>query len=108
MSPDDDTIPTRLDGTRSTASTSATCRHCRHLHLPARRTCAAFPDGIPEELWWATRGHREPFPGDHGIQYAERPFVERPAGYYDVPDFLRKKTAETDDEQIYPPSSSEH
>jgi len=93
MSPEDDAIPSRLDGARSTESTSATCRHCRHLLLPARRTCAAFPEGIPDELWWATRGHREPYPGDQGIQYEEHPFVDPPASYYEIPDFLRKTPA---------------
>lgn len=90
MSPDDDEIPNRLDGTRSTESTSATCRHCRHLELLNHRTCAAFPEGIPDELWWAYRGHREPFPGDQGIQYEERPFVDHPAAYYEIPEFLKK------------------
>ncbi len=84
-------IPNRLDGTLSTESTSATCRRCVHFQLTSR-TCAAFPEGIPDELWWAYRGHREPFPGDHGVQFAERPLpsplrVER----YDIPEFLKKK-----------------
>ena len=94
MAPDDDAIPNRLDGTRSTESTSATCRHCRHLQHPARRTCAAFPDGIPNDLWWAYRGHREPFPGDQGIQYEERPLADYTAAYYEIPEILRKKPAQ--------------
>lgn len=90
MRSDNEEIPNRLDGTRSTELTSATCRHCRHLDLPSQRTCAAFPNGIPDELWWAYRGHRDPFPGDHGIQYEERALFEHPAAYYEIPDFLKK------------------
>lgn len=84
-------IPDRLDGTQSTESTSATCRHCRHLH-PSGRSCAAFPAGIPDPIWWAYRGHRDPYPGDRGIQYEERPLPEPlDARRYDIPEFLRGK-----------------
>lgn len=87
-----DEIPNRLDGTPSDAHTSATCRHCQHLNC-GTHTCAAFPEGIPDELWWAYRGHRKPFPGDHGLQFSERKLstpvlLER----YEIPEFLRKPT----------------
>ena len=86
-----DEIPNRVDGTPSDALTSATCRRCRHL-LVGTHTCAAFPAGIPNELWHAYRGHREPFPGDQGIQFAERPLPSPLlASRYEVPDFLKKK-----------------
>jgi len=32
-------------------------------------TCAAFPDGIPDEISLGNNPHLEPFPGDNGIQY---------------------------------------
>jgi len=31
--------------------------------------CAAFPDGIPNEIAYGKNKHAKPFPGDHGIQY---------------------------------------
>jgi hypothetical protein len=88
MNPDE--IPNRLDGTRSTESISATCRHC--LHYPGgTRTCTAFPDGIPDALWWAYHGHREPFPGDHGLLFQPRPLPDPlDAARYEIPEFLRK------------------
>lgn len=88
MNPAD--IPDRVDGTLSTQSVSATCRHCRHLLASKPHACDAFPEGIPDELWFAYRGHRGPFPGDHGIQFSERP-LPNPllAERYDVPEFLK-------------------
>jgi hypothetical protein len=31
--------------------------------------CAAFPDGIPDEILHSKFDHRNPHPGDNGIQY---------------------------------------
>jgi hypothetical protein len=31
--------------------------------------CAAFPDGIPDEIAYGTVMHNEPYANDHGIQY---------------------------------------
>jgi len=51
---------------------SPTCVTCRHLSPGGERVCAAFPEGIPEVIWMGDDDHRQPFPGDHGIQYARR------------------------------------
>ena len=49
------------------------CIQCRHFYfgsgLPPM--CVAFPEGIPEEIWEARKDHRQPYPGDHGIQFEE-------------------------------------
>jgi len=34
--------------------------------------CHAFPDRIPEMIILSVATHREPFPGDNGIQFVER------------------------------------
>ena len=31
--------------------------------------CLAFPEGIPEEILLGKVGHKEPYDGDHGIQF---------------------------------------
>ena len=51
---------------------SPVCNGCRHLVRDYRqRRCAAFPDGIPLEIWLGEHDHRRPYPGDNGIQFAE-------------------------------------
>ncbi len=86
-----DEIPSQLDGPGSRPWRSDTCWNCRHLDV-LNRTCTAFPKGIPDELWQAYRGHREPFPGDHGIQFSERllPTSHLLVERYEIPEFLRK------------------
>src|SRR5262245_37799855 len=34
------------------------------------QTCDAYPDGIPDAIWWNTVDHREAQDGDHGLQWA--------------------------------------
>lgn len=59
------------------------CHACRHLR--GRRsfddpfTCDAFPDGIPDEVYDNERDHRQPIPGDHGIQFSAKAGDEFPA-----------------------------
>lgn len=47
------------------------CITCRHYRLAG--ACDAFPDGIPVVILKGERDHREPYPGDHGIQYEPLP-----------------------------------
>lgn len=44
------------------------CWTCVHKHSGAA-TCTAFPGGIPREILDGTNQHREPYPGDNGVQY---------------------------------------
>jgi hypothetical protein len=48
---------------------SDVCDTCKHLRSQAFHNCAAFPDGIPMEIWNGRNDHRQPFAGDNGIQY---------------------------------------
>ena len=41
--------------------------------LNERPVCAAFPDGIPHDIAYGDVQHTEPFPGDHGILFEEKP-----------------------------------
>lgn len=79
-----------LDGPGSRPWRSDTCWDCRHLQL-ATRTCAAFPAGIPPEVWQEYRGHRSPIDGDNGIQYEQAQYANASVNRYDIPEFLRKK-----------------
>jgi hypothetical protein len=55
------------------------CDVCAHFRSPFAASeeiedrptpkCAAFPDGIPQEIITMRFDHREPFEGDHGIQW---------------------------------------
>ena len=40
-------------------------------------TCAAFPDGIPEDIYPGGFDHRQEHPGDHGIRF-------EPIAYADI------------------------
>jgi hypothetical protein len=56
---------------------SSVCAYCKHLYHgrpEGVNQCAAFPDQIPDEIWLGKNNHRQPYPGDHGIQFeAHRP-----------------------------------
>ncbi len=52
------------------------CDACAHSVLnqpgPVREEgarCDAFPDGIPDDIFWGNHDHRMPYPGDKGIRF---------------------------------------
>ena len=67
------------------------CNFCTHRHpLPNRAgqpwTCAAFPDGIPQDIIRSRVDHRKPHAGDHGIQFELREGAKEPTLIFDVLD----------------------
>ena len=50
---------------------SSVCNRCVHFHKGARRKCDAFSEAIPLEIWEGKNDHRQPYPGDHGIQFED-------------------------------------
>ena len=58
----------------------ALCQSCLRLELfnmtgndNVAGTCAAFPNGIPEDIFYGFGDHREPREGDAGLVYAPDP-----------------------------------
>jgi hypothetical protein len=45
------------------------CLDCVHLVSMDSKICAAYPYGIPDEIWGAKVQHFTPYKGDHGIVF---------------------------------------
>ena len=48
-------------------TTNNLCMTCKFRLLDW--SCEAYPDGIPEEIFNGEVDHKEPYKGDHGIQF---------------------------------------
>jgi hypothetical protein len=49
---------------------SPVCTYCKHFIIEAgKRSCKAFPDGIPLEIWLGLNRHVNSYPGDRNIQF---------------------------------------
>lgn len=53
-----------------------TCQHFKDLQPRGkvyRYICVAFPEGIPDEIFFDGADHTKPWKGDHGIRYVKKP-----------------------------------
>lgn len=67
---------------------SEVCTFCKHLHPDEDRRCDAFSDEIPMEIWLGKDDHRQPFPGDRGIQF--EPFEDESPRSVDAGQWLEE------------------
>jgi hypothetical protein len=52
------------------------CIYCRHLIGNAK--CAAFPEGIPQDILYNWHDHLIPYPGDKGVTFEPNPRAKVP------------------------------
>lgn len=57
------------------------CVFCQRLHHAKaadapQHVCDAFPQGIPDAIYWKSGMHFDPYPGDNGLQFLPRPGFE--------------------------------
>jgi hypothetical protein len=47
------------------------CLNCKHFIFAdiTANTCAAFPAGVPDDIYSNRADHRRPFPGDNGTRF---------------------------------------
>lgn len=54
---------------------SKICTMCKHYEpknskpVKEGQICTAFSNGIPDEIWLGKNDHKNPYKGDHGIQF---------------------------------------
>lgn len=56
--------------TLAMVSQCASCKHLSSWLMGGDTTCAAYPEGIPDELWDNDVDHRQAADGDSGVQWA--------------------------------------
>ena len=47
------------------------CKKFIELNEEGKYTCKAFPDGIPDDVFWGKIDHTENIDGDNGIKFEE-------------------------------------
>lgn len=61
-----------LDDSEAPSKGNPPCWFCAHKFPTFKHVCAAFPNGIPAEIWHGENDHSEPYPGDGGIRFERR------------------------------------
>ena len=59
--------------TESLMSLCVFCKRCHKRDFSERvPRCDAFPNGVPDEIYFDCGDHRKPFAGDNGIRFERR------------------------------------
>lgn len=55
------------------------CFACAHFRMDERDEdrpyCVAFPQRIPQAIWYGRHDHQQPYPGDRGIRFQLHPLL---------------------------------
>jgi hypothetical protein len=65
------------------------CIFCIHVNPRNWFVCPAFPDGVPEDIYYNRVDHRQPFNGDNGIHF--EPKDQQAAEYVEQTHILMKR-----------------
>lgn len=67
-----------MKGNEKSSVNVSQCWYCKHRRLRGIDTyCAAFPDGIPDDIRWNKVDHKMPYEGDGGIRFEADPEKEK-------------------------------
>ncbi|MCF6175497.1 MAG: hypothetical protein L3J71_07005 [Victivallaceae bacterium] len=76
------------------------CRHCHEHNLAARvPSCNAFPDAVPDKIFFESGDHRKPWPGDNGIQFEPRKLTRREKSYLEDVYSIKIKSTKMSDKR---------
>lgn len=53
-------------------TSNSLCFMCANLTNSVKKTCTAFPKGIPETFWTGAADHTTPYDGDNGTTFEPR------------------------------------